>query len=548
MRKATLIITLLIFAFSTVCAYAGTTKTYKSGANSNSEKITYKLEVTPIRTGEKTANVKWKLTPTWTKNKEDHGSPSKVTCTLASGGKKKSVVIKKSGDNTLYTKSGTFKIKVKPKQVSINISLQASSSGSYKTKHTRNTTYYETSTEHRIGYAQPDYTYKYEHCCWSSSHKVYVAGYKINDWQTISTKKTKKETYYKTHYTDSGVLKTHKLKVKGMEKYYYISYNSVGGTKAPAKHGFIGGKSATISKKYPSFKYKDAGISATAKGWSKTKYTPGAGSPDAALKGGAKYSTRADLTLYAVYPQRYYVKYDALGGDPAPKTQWHLEDKTIKITATIPKYYRDDIAKDGYTLAGWTETAKKDITAGTVQYVKNNLFKKNANVTLYAIATPNKVARIIYNKNCEGEAYDIPEAQDKYYNIPVSLSSNVPTRPDVVNKGQRRVFLAWNTKADGTGYSYNAGANFTLNANPHEPIPQSVINLYAIWYDGNALATEEEVDGGTVPGIRYIEKDAINSLGEDSKWRSGVRQQQLEDSLNSDEAKSTYDSSGNKVK
>lgn len=58
-----------------------------------------------------------------------------------------------------------------------------------------------------------------------------------------------------------------------------------------------------------------------------------------------------------------------------------------------------------------------------------------------------------------------PAAQTKYYNHALTLSTTKPTRTGYA-------FVRWNTKADGTGTSYNPGASYTTNA---------ALALYAIW-------------------------------------------------------------------
>ena len=58
-----------------------------------------------------------------------------------------------------------------------------------------------------------------------------------------------------------------------------------------------------------------------------------------------------------------------------------------------------------------------------------------------------------------------PSAQTKYYGKTLTLSKTKPTRT-----GYK--FVKWNTKADGSGTSYNSGGSYTANA---------AVTLYAIW-------------------------------------------------------------------
>ena len=58
-----------------------------------------------------------------------------------------------------------------------------------------------------------------------------------------------------------------------------------------------------------------------------------------------------------------------------------------------------------------------------------------------------------------------PASQTKTHGVNLTLSSAIPTWTG-------HTFVKWNTKADGTGTSYNPGATYTANA---------AVTLYAIW-------------------------------------------------------------------
>ena len=71
---------------------------------------------------------------------------------------------------------------------------------------------------------------------------------------------------------------------------------------------------------------------------------------------------------------------------------------------------------------------------------------------------------IAYNANGGSGA---PSTQTKYYGNNIALSSSKPTRANYV-------FVNWNTKADGTGTTYNPGDTYTANA---------ALTLYAQWHE-----------------------------------------------------------------
>lgn len=479
---------------------------WQSSANSYSNNVTYTLNVTPVRTGETKARVTWSLSPSWTSGGEGHGSPTRITATMKCGSWSKTVVIKNSGSNTLYSYNGTFDLNVGAKDTNIPaMTLSASGSGSYQVPRQESYTYYTTEVYYTTEiqwYSVPHYTsdtyyyacnrngrgmvgpyasysgaHRYANNAWGkygyvSSRTSYSMYYErrsrsVTVRRTRSVRHTGVRTVIDTFKTNSGTLSTRSITAGGMEKYYYISYDAVGGKPTPATHGFIGGQSTRISSTKPLYYCEDIKSDGYRQvGWSTTRYNPNSGSPDSRYDAGDTYSARADLKLYAVY-------------------------------------------------------------------------------------VANQIGPIVYHAN-GGNPNSVPGKQNKYYNVDIQLSTKIPTHPEVTNKGQRYYFLCWNTKADGTGLSYNAGSTFALNKNPHEPLPQvnKGINLYAIWYKGEDLDAEGKNDQ-TTPNIRYIDKEHQDSLTENSKWKTGVRQTELEDSLNKDgqkQAKRVYDSEGNVVR
>jgi uncharacterized repeat protein (TIGR02543 family) len=75
---------------------------------------------------------------------------------------------------------------------------------------------------------------------------------------------------------------------------------------------------------------------------------------------------------------------------------------------------------------------------------------------------PYATYKITYNANGGSGA---PSAQTKTYGTATTLSSTKPTRTGYT-------FKCWNTKSDGSGTNYNAGASYSSN---------SAVTLYAIW-------------------------------------------------------------------
>lgn len=112
---------------------------------------------------------------------------------------------------------------------------------------------------------------------------------------------------------------------------------------------------------------------------------------------------------------------------------------------------------------------------------------------------------VSYNANGGSGA---PSAQDKRYDITLTLSSTVPTRTGYT-------FTGWNTAADGTGTAYAAGATYSANAD---------VTLYAQWTptytatfaDGNdntdwTITPASGVAGATVT-VSYSGENKVKSV------------------------------------
>lgn len=143
-------------------------------------------------------------------------------------------------------------------------------------------------------------------------------------------------------------------------------------------------------------------------------------------------------------PTTYTVKYDANGGTGAPSNQTKKQGESLTISTAKP-------TKTGYTFTSWN--TKKDGT-GT-KYDIGALYTVDAELTLYAQYKENTVIYTIKYDANGGE--NAPKEQTKTKGKELVLSTTVPTK-----EGYK--FVNWNTKKDGTGTSYNAGAKYTTEA------------------------------------------------------------------------------------
>lgn len=93
-----------------------------------------------------------------------------------------------------------------------------------------------------------------------------------------------------------------------------------------------------------------------------------------------------------------------------------------------------------------------------------NLKKSTSGCVPYSIVL-SQAYQIKYDKNSKEEVRNMPTAADKYWEEDIRLSDLTPS-------GKSGLFLAWNTKADGTGDGYQPGNVYAANADA---------TLFALW-------------------------------------------------------------------
>lgn len=173
------------------------------------------------------------------------------------------------------------------------------------------------------------------------------------------------------------------------------------------------------------------------------------------------------VTLYAQWTAwKHTVHYDknvpstsssqTVNGIPADQTKTF--DQKLTLSATKP-------TRNGYIFSGWNTKANGSGTA----YAADAEYKHDQNggtATLYAQWTPWKHT-VHYNAN-GGDQNSVPTDQTKTFDQAMILSDKKPTR-----HGYN--FVRWNTKADGTGTSYEVKGNYNHDQNG------GTVTLYAIW-------------------------------------------------------------------
>ena len=233
---------------------------------------------------------------------------------------------------------------------------------------------------------------------------------------------------------------------------YSISYNANTATSgsAPASQtGLLVGQSVTLRGNTGSL----AKTGYTFNGWNtKADGTGTHYNSSAEVSGGLGGNT----TLYAEWT--YTITYAANGatsGTVPPAQTPHAGNDVTLATNT------GNLARTGYTFNGWNTAANG---SGTHYDAGAKVEGGLSNTTLYAEWT----YTIAYNAN-DATSGTAPESQTgRYAGVNVTLKGNTGS---LARTGY--TFNGWNTKADGSGTHYNAGATVTGGL--------SEITLYAEW-------------------------------------------------------------------
>lgn len=252
---------------------------------------------------------------------------------------------------------------------------------------------------------------------------------------------------------------------------YKVSYNANGGSGAPSAQTKYYGKTLTLSSTKPTR------TGYIFKGWA----TSASGS--VAYASGASYTANAAVTLYAVWQKiTYTVSYNANGGTGAPNSQTKTYGVNLTLSTTKPtraSYVDENGSTVSYTFKGWATSS----SSSTVAYKAGATYTANASITLYAVWT---VTTTVMTYDIVYETGDIDEdspkvaSQIKTKGTAITLSTTIPTRNGFT-------FSKWNTKSDGTGTNYNAGATYSTDAD---------LTLYAIWTPWTHTVTFN-VNGGS---------------------------------------------------
>lgn len=286
-------------------------------------------------------------------------------------------------------------------------------------------------------------------------------GYTFKGWGTGSTSTTPSYQPGGT-YTGNAARTLYAVWESDAPKTYTVSYNANGGYNAPGKQTKTHGAALMLSSSIP-----------TRSGYTFLGWGTSSSSTSVSYASGGRYTTNADITLYAVWqknPETYTVTYDANGGSGAPSTQIKTEGVALTLSSTIP-------IRSGYTFLGWNMSQSAILPI----YYAGGVYTFDASVTLYAVweYVPPVTYTISFDENGGSGA---PASVIKTDGVTLYLPTTVPTRFNYAFRG-------WSTDSTATTATYSSGSSFTKNEDT---------TLYAVWeYDPVKYSVSYSANGGS---------------------------------------------------
>ena len=284
---------------------------------------------------------------------------------------------------------------------------------------------------------------------------------------------------------------------------YSISYNANGGSNPPSTTTAEYGTTVTIA---PTDSMTKTGHTFIA--WN----TKADGSGQSYAPGTSFTIPAQDLTLYAQWEiNKYTTTFNGNGNTSG--TNLSVEND-YGTSISYPTAQEMSIEKTGHTLKAWNtepDSTGESFEPGsslTVTEAKN--YYAEWQVVSYTIS---------YNAN---DGSNPPSTTTAEYGTTVTIAS-----ADSMTK-TGHTFIAWNTKADGSGQSYAPGASFTIPAQNTTLYAQWEINKYTISFNGNGNTSGSDLsvekDYGTSISLPTAQEMSIEKTGHILKaWNTEAR-------------------------
>lgn len=266
---------------------------------------------------------------------------------------------------------------------------------------------------------------------------------------------------------------------------YTIKYNANGGTGAPSSQTKTHGTTLTLSSTKPTrASVNDDGVTTTYtfKGWATSSTAT-----SASYTAGAKYTSNASITLYAVWSTtttitQYDVIYNTNGGSGV-SSQVKKKGTALTLRTTVP-------TKTGYTFKGWG--LSEDAT--TVSYAAGASYTTDADIILYAIWTP-WTHTVQFNLN--GGTGTVPSSFTKTTDVDVIIQGGSISKESCT-------FKCWSTVPTGSGgYNYYVGDAYIGSKNG------GTATLYAIWKEKKILIYKSTKN---CEAVEFVETDEVTGF------------------------------------
>ncbi|MGL4383358.1 MAG: InlB B-repeat-containing protein, partial [Bacilli bacterium] len=216
------------------------------------------------------------------------------------------------------------------------------------------------------------------------------------------------------------------------------------------------------------------------------------------------FSIKENITLYAKWQEnaKYTITYfgntNTSGNVPLDSGNPYYVNSNVIVLGL------GDLRKENYSFKEWNTQADGEGTT----YNAGSSFAITANTNLYAIWKENDKYTITYHGNTNTGGSAPSDSNSSYY-----VGNSVITLGQATLIKTNYTFMGWNTKADGTGTNYLAGATFNINANTDLYANWKENNKYTITYNGNTNT------GGTIPSDSsspYYDGSSVTTLGQGS--------------------------------
>ena len=246
---------------------------------------------------------------------------------------------------------------------------------------------------------------------------------------------------------------------------YTLNYDANGGGGAPAaQNGLHAGDAVTLSATTPTqtgFRFN---------GWN----TRADGTGVTYLPSSSLTMPTGNVYVYALWvAENLELIYNANGGTGEPAATTAATLSTVTVTSITP-------TRTGYNFTGWNTQAGG---GGTSQANGSTFTMPNTAVTLYAQWT-RKTVTLHYNLNGGAAKANMLAPADVVSTFETIESLDPANDFEKTNAN----FVAWNTRADGTGTAYAAESDYVM--------PDSDVTLYAQW-SGVYYVVEYNANGGS---------------------------------------------------